>query len=284
MTGRRRSAHLAVATVLVVGAASLDTGGAALSAQTQSRGSNGWTAPRTADGQPDMQGHWAPAEGTSTQENIEEGTDAGHNKILGRPMRRTTMIVDPPDQKVPYAPAAAARRKELFDNRDDPKTLEHVDPVARCALPGVPRNAYMPFGYKIVQTPGYVVILNEAFHAYRIIPIDGRPHVNSAIELWMGDSRGRWEGNTLVVDVTNLNGQPWFDWAANFQSPTMQVVERWTLVGPDRIDYEATISNPSLYTRPWKMAFPIMRNDDPAHEIIEEACHEGNRALELMLR
>jgi hypothetical protein len=233
---------------------------------------------------PSIEGHWAPADGAATQENIEEGLDPAHNKILGRPLRPSLMIVDPPDRKIPYQQWAAARRKELFDNRDDPKTLEHVDPAARCFLPGVPRNAYMPFGYKIIQPPGYVVILNEAFHAYRIIPVTGARHVGSAIKLWMGDSRGRWEGNTLIVDVTNLNGGPWFDFAANFQSPSMRVVERWTLSTPDRIDYAATIEDPTLYTRPWTIAFPIVRNEDPRHEVIEEACHEGNRAMELMLR
>jgi hypothetical protein len=104
--------------------------------------------------------------------------------------------------------------------------------------------------------------------------MDGRPHVGADVKLWMGDSRGHWEGNTLVVDVTNLNGRPWFDLLGHFGSDALHVVERLTLVDGNTIDYEATIEDPRVYTRPWTLALPLVRNQE-YDEIWEEGCHEG---------
>jgi hypothetical protein len=142
---------------------------------------------------------------------------------------------------------------------------------------------YLPNQFRILYTQGYVVILYEHNHTHREIPMDGRPHLNDKIRLWMGDSRGRWEGDTLVVDTTHFNGKMWFDIIGNFQSDALHVVERFTFENPDRIYYEATIEDPKLYTKPWKLAVPLLRVKDPSHELFEWACHEGNRAPELML-
>jgi len=121
------------------------------------------------------------------------------------------------------------------------------------------------------------VVFTEYVHSYRIIPTDGRRHVGEPIRLLQGDSRGHWEGNTLVVNVTNINAEMWFDWVGNFYSDAVHVVERFTLVDADTMHYEATIEDPHVYTRPWKVAFGVTRRQEPGYEPIEEACREGDR-------
>ena len=123
----------------------------------------------------------------------------------------------------------------------------------------------------------------EFAHAYRIIPLDGRPHVGENLKLWQGDSRGRWEGNTLVVDVTNHNDKTWFDIVGDFHSDAMRVVERFTVVDADTIDYEATIEDPKVYTRPWKIVFTAARQKEQGFELMEHSCHEGERAAQRFL-
>ena len=143
---------------------------------------------------------------------------------------------------------------------------------------------YVPTQIEILQTPGYLLILFERAHTYRIISTDGRPHAGANIAMWMGDSRGRWEGNSLVVDVTNHNAKTWFDQAGNFHSPAAHMIERFTLVDPDTIHYEVRIEDPRVYTRPWTMAFPLRRNKEPGFRLLEEACHEGERNTEPLIR
>jgi hypothetical protein len=126
------------------------------------------------------------------------------------------------------------------------------------------------------------VILYEWTHAYRVIPTDERPHIGEDVKLWMGNSRGRWEGNTLVVDVTNINDRNFLDTVGTFHSDAMRVVERWTLVDADRINYEVTVDDPQVFTRPWKMAFPILRNKQQGFELMEHACYEGERDADVM--
>ena len=217
--------------------------------------------PRTPDRKPDMQGHWIG--GPESSQDIEE-----HPESFGIPAN-PTLIVDPADGKIPYQPWAAAEKQKNFK--------EYQDPQGQCFPSGVPRQMYVPFGFQILQTPGHVVIAFEHNHASRIIPTDGRPHVGKNIRLWEMDSRGRWEGDTLVVDVTNSNGRPWLDAQGNFFSAALHVVERLTMVDADTIHYDATIEDPQVYTRPWKIAFPIRRNKQPGHEQMEYACHEGER-------
>jgi hypothetical protein len=241
-----------------------------------------WDPPRTADGQPDLQGFWRPELGGSY--SIEDVDLQGIQQLRGVPLKRgASRIVDPADGKVPYQPWAAAKQKEIFDNHLNPKP-EHLDPQTRCYLTGSPRDMYRLNTYQILQPPGQVVILYENAHAYRAIPLDGRAHIGKSIQLWAGDSRGRWEGNTLVIDATNFNGKSWFDIVGNFQSDALHVVERFTRVAADKINYEATIEDPKLYTRPWKLAVPIVRVDDKAYEMWEEACHEGERDVQYLLR
>ncbi len=220
-----------------------------------------FSPPRTPDGQPDFRGHWNRARVTS--DNIEE-----HAEVVGDPGGKS-LVVDPPDGKIPYQPWAAARREDHARN--------YIAPQAMCFQPGSPRGAYAPGGYQILQTRDSVIFLHDFAHSYRIIHIDDRPHVPGNIRLAMGDSRARWEGNTLVVDATNYTGKTWLDNEGNFFSNAVHIVERWTLIGPDAIHYQARIEDPKVYTRPWTVAFGIRRNADANYELFESACHEGNR-------
>jgi hypothetical protein len=127
-----------------------------------------------------------------------------------------------------------------------------------------------------------VVHLLEYAHSFRTIPTDGTPHVSSGVKSFLGDARGRWEGNTLVVDVTNLNGLAWLDNAGNFYSDALHVVERFTLVDRDTIHYQARLEDAKVYTRPWTMVSALTRNKDQNFELFEQACHEGNKTVEGM--
>jgi hypothetical protein len=210
-----------------------------------------------------MQGYWDRA---FTSQDIEEHKD-GFGIQAG-----PSLVIDTPDRKIPYQPWALEIKKNIVDR--------FISPLASCFPPGVPRQAIAPASHQIIQSPGYVVHLLEYSHAYRVIPTAAGPHAAGAVALWQGDSRGRWEGNTLVVDVTNSNGLTWFDNAGNFFSNAVHVVERYTLVDADTIHYEARIEDPKVYTRPWTMVSVFTRNKEPGFELLEQACHEGNRAVE----
>ena len=226
-----------------------------------------FSPPRTPDGKPDIQGFWrAPGSGTETIEEHPKTADDGGAK---------SMIVDPPDGKIPYQPWALAQAKE---NR-----VKYVEPNTGCFPSGVPRIFYTPTRFQILQSPDYVINLVERAHTYRIIPTDGHPHVGKNIGLWMGDSRGRWEGNTLVVDVTNQNGKPWFDQKGDFYSDAAHMVERFTLIDADTIHYEITIEDLNVYTKPWTMAYPMRRIRGQGLELPEEACHEGEENVQLLI-
>ena len=236
------------------------------------------TPSRTPDGHPDLQGYWLGGPANASH-SVEEGCcDPIHARMQNRGPERLglpeQLIVDPPDGRIPYQPWAAEKRTELLFDMETPTDLGHIDPEDRCLLLGAPRSNYRG-GLQIRQTAGYVVILYEWAHAYRVIPTDGGPHVGDDITLFNGDSRGRWDGDTLVVDVTNFNDQPWLDSHGSFYSDALHVVERWRLVDADTIGYEATIEDPMVFTRPWTLAFTIDRIIVPGYEFFEEACSEG---------
>jgi hypothetical protein len=148
---------------------------------------------------------------------------------------------------------------------------------------GLPRPQFNA-RYKIVQFPGQVVLLYESYQLWRVIPLDGRPRIGPDIKLWMGESRGRWEGNTLVVEVTNLNGKPRIDMIGNFMSDAVRITERFNFIDANTLHYEATIDDPTVFTRPWKLVIPSRRSKVPAdYEIYEAACHEGERTAETLL-
>ena len=246
---------------------------------------NTWKAPRTPDGQPDIQGFWANQRRLATY-NIEEAADPLHVLLSGVQTDEGSLVVDPPDGRIPYQPWARAKRTEVLEHHTNLTKWEYVDPHTRCFLSGVPRSLYQGT-FQIVQPPGYVVILQEFNHGSRTIPLDGRPHVGKNIKLWMGDSRGHWDGNTLVVDVTNNNDKTWFDLVGDFHSDALWISERFTVVSADAIDYKATFDDPKVYTRPFTIALSFRRNvrgeQAKSYELLEEACHEGNQDAAHML-
>ncbi|MBI4886174.1 MAG: hypothetical protein HY824_03695 [Acidobacteria bacterium] len=245
-----------------------------------------WTPPRTPDGQPDLQGFWANQGRRLATYNIEGPADPTHVMLSGNATDDRSLIVDPADGKVPYQPWARARQQDVFDHHLNPTRWEHVDPHTRCFVSGIPRIFYQGT-FQILQTPGYVVVLQEFNHAYRIIPLDGRPHLSEHIKLWMGDSRGRWEGNTLVVDVTSKNDRTRFDIVGDFHSDGVHIRERFTPLDADTIRYEATFDDPQVYTRPFTMALTLGRavrgEAARSYQLMEEACHEGERNTPTML-
>jgi hypothetical protein len=167
---------------------------------------------------------------------------------------------------IPYQPAAAAQRKANFAKRltDDPEV--------KCYLPGVPRATYMPYPFQIVQGGKDMMIVYEYANAQRVIHMG--PVTPSPADTWMGQSRGHWEGNTLVVEVTSFNDQTWFDRAGNFHSDQLHVVERYTRQGPNVLQYEATMVDPKVFTRPWKISMPLYRRLEKNAQLLEFKCVE----------
>jgi len=246
--------------------------------QTPVPGTPVWSPSRTPDGQPDFRGVWRVGD-VGEPDDIELGVDPQHAQIQGRAPRPALVIVDPVDKKIPYTPQAMAIKQERYADRRSTNPLVR-DPLLRCFLAGVPRINYTNNTFQVHQSAGYVLLIHEFQHAYRIVPLDNRPRLGENVKLWMGDSRGRWEGNTLVIDVTNYNDKTWFDQVGAFHSDTLHVVERWMMVDADTINYEATLEDPKAYTRPWKMGFKFLRNKQPDWEPQEDACYEGHHMAE----
>jgi hypothetical protein len=287
-----------------------------------------WTAPRTADGQPDLQGVWTNAtitpferppqlagkaylteqeaaelEKQAAQSKVDRPPAAGDvgnynqvwfdsgTKVVGT--RQTSLVMDPPDGRVPVKPEAEAKRD--YDLAHIGDSYEHMSVWDRCITRGVPGRMF-PAGYnnayQIVQSAGYVVIMSEMIHDARVIPIDGtiaRAHAPAEVRSWDGDSRGHWEGDTLVVDTTNFNGKGSIATSAATgrikgipESRALHVVERLTRTDPGTIRYEVTIDDPNEYTKPWKVSIPLTR--DAEYVVYEYACQEGNQAVENILR
>ncbi len=214
----------------------------------------GQALPRTADGKPDLSGVWQAvntANWNILSHAAEKDVPAGLGVVEG--------------DQIPYQPPAAAKQKENFANRAT------ADPESKCYLPGVPRITYMPYPFQIFQTPAHIAITYEYVHAVRRIFMQGS-HPDD-IEWFMGDSRGHWEGDTLVVDVKNFNDQTWFDRSGNFHSEALHVIERYTPISANNINYEATIEDPKVFTRPWKMSMPLYRRLDKGMRILENECY-----------
>jgi hypothetical protein len=284
-----------------------------------------WMAPKTADGQPDLQGVWTNATITPFERPAELGTKAylseqeaaaierqaagnrvdrppkpgdvgsynqawfdSGTKVVGT--RQTSLVVDPPDGRVPLTPAAEAKRDyNAAHNADAPEYMSVWD---RCITRGAPGGMF-PAGYnnayQIFQSPGYVVILYEMIHSARVIPLDGRPRLPENIRQWDGDARGHWEGDSLVIETTNYNNKGQIATSAATgrvkgvpQSEALQVVERFHRESPDVLKYEVTITDPNEYTRSWKVSMPLTRDKD--YQLLEYACQEGNHAVENVLR
>jgi hypothetical protein len=221
--------------------------------------------PRGADGHPNLNGIWQ-ALNTANWDIQEHTARSGPVVALG------AMGAVPPGlgvvegNELPYLPAAAAKKKENFENRLS------ADPEVRCYMPGVPRATYMPYPFQIVQTPKYVLMAYEYAGANRTVFMDKVPPPPA--DSWMGHSVGHWEGDTLVVDVTAQNEETWFDRAGNFHSDALHVVERYTPLGPNALTYEATIEDPKVFSRPWKITMPLYRRLEKNAQLLEFKCVE----------
>jgi hypothetical protein len=210
--------------------------------------------PVTAYGKPNLQGVWQVL--NSAAWDIQD-----HNAKLGVPAGRG--VVD--GNEIPYQAAAAEKRKENFANRNT------ADPERKCYLPGVPRIMYMPHPFQIFQTPNITLFSYEWGNVSRIVYTNGSKHPDR-VDFWMGDSRGAWEGNTLVVDVTNFNNDTWFDRVGNFHSSALHLVERYTLTDVDHISYQATIEDRKVFTKPWTMSMVLYRRKEPNPQLLEYTC------------
>jgi len=187
---------------------------------------------------------------------------------------RTSLIVDPPDGKIPPLTEAQQRQAAAESRQRLPAGPEDLSNALRCITFGVPRLGGNfgagPYSYyQILQSPSYVVLIMEIIHEARIIPLDGRPHLSQSIRQWSGDSRGRWEGKTLVVDTTNFSTKSTFMGSAE----NLHLIERFTRVAPDAIQYEITLDDPTTWTKPWTAMIRLKQTQD---KIYEFACHEGN--------
>jgi hypothetical protein len=254
--------------------------------QIKPAASSPWTPSRTPDGQPDVQGFWVAAD-SGTYDLADPKTGGARldellsgNKRAAKPSR----IVDPADGKVPYQAWALAKQKEIEKHVDDPTRPEHIDTQARCLPGGVPRTTFHS-QFRILQPPGFVILLHENNHTWRVIPLDGRPHAGPNTKLWMGDSRGHWDGTTLIVDVTNLNGKARFDMIGDFASDAVHITETWRFADAKTVSYEVHVEDASVYTRPWTIVSKLKRRDNgPGYELWEDACHEGERSADEMIR
>ena len=312
--------------VAVIAAISLTSGHLLAQAGQKSPAPKKWTAPRTADGHPDLQGTFDFASATPLerpaslagkavlteaeaaayeQQQIENrkriddappaGQVGGYNefwyefgtKVVGD--RRTSLITDPPDGRLPplvpdaqkRADERRARLRRLADGPEDRDASE------RCLLGYNSGPPMVPAGYnqnvQIVQTRDYLLVHNEMVHTARIIPVDGRPHQPEAFRSWSGDSRGRWEGDTLVVETRNFNDRTWnqfsgWSWPVD---DNLHLVERFSLVDADTVLYEFTVTDPTAWTKPWSASVPLRRTTNLMYEY---ACHEGNEGMEGILR
>jgi hypothetical protein len=220
---------------------------------------------RTPEGKPDLQGFYE-SKAPGANQGLERRGAAG--AAGGRGGR--SFLTDSPDGKLPMQPWAVEEKvsRNLSERGYD-------DPTAHCFPAGVPRSMWVPEGFEIVQTPDYLVFLHERV-AWRIVPLDGRPHLPDTIRLWQGDSVGHWEGDTLVIDTTNMNGKTWLNEGGEIVSYAEHVVERFTPVDADTLNYQAVVTDPVVYTRPWTVAFPVKREK---FELREAACHEEDHDL-----
>ena len=237
-----------------------------------------FTPRRTPSGKPDLQGYWRSLLTQSwTVEGV--GPDDPLAKDPFQPwIPSAPEIVEPADRKIPYQPWAAAlgRRGVHFK--------QYIDPRTTCSTGGIPRLALQDAS-QILQPPtdDHILWLHDDHHQFRIIAMGQRPDVGKDVKLWNGLSRGRWEGNTLVVETTNLNGYTWIDDAGDFYTDTARLTERMTMIDPDVIHYEVTIEDPTAFTRPWKVAWALTREKEQGFELIEEPCREGDRSLPNLL-
>jgi hypothetical protein len=224
-----------------------------------------YRAPRAPDGKASLNGIWQ-ALNTANWDIEAHSAGPGVARELGAIAAVPGGLGVVEGGEIPYRPEALARRKENYANR------LRLDPEIRCYLPGVPRATYMPFPFQIMQSQKHIMIVHEYAGAVRTIYMDN--HTEAPADSWMGWSNGHWEGDTLVVDTTGFNDRSWFDRAGNFHSEALHVVERFTPRSAETLTYEATIEDPNVFTRPWKMSMPLYRRVERNARLMEFRCVE----------
>jgi hypothetical protein len=278
---------------------STSKGAATAKAATTTASTKPYTPSKTPWGDPDLQGYWPTTEMMGLQkpsptDQAKQGV--AKKKKAGPATPRPVMVFDPPDGRIPPMTEEAIKRRAEANNghgypaewRGYADTTEDVNIYIRCITRGV-IGTTMPSSYnngnQILQIPGYVIFRQEMIHETRIIPLDGRPHVGKDIHMYMGDSRGHWDGNTLVVETTNMtdktsigaNGAA-YDGERGRNSEALKLTERFTRTDENTIRYEATIDDPKTWTKPWSIRIPLKQ--DKEYGFYEYACHEGNYALD----
>jgi len=212
--------------------------------------------PRTADGKPDFSGIWqtlSPADYDLEPHHARPDAPPGAGIVEG--------------DVIPYQPWALEQRKKNFGNRAT------ADPRTKCYALGTPRAIYYPEPFQIFQRPRDVTLVFQFGHPFRTIHTNGTKHPREGVGFWYGDSRGRWEGDTLVVDVSDFIGETWHDRAGNFTSDGLHVVERWTFIDANTIDYKATLTDGKVYTRPWSLGVQLHRRREPNVQLLENYCY-----------
>jgi hypothetical protein len=254
---RTRSAKLALVVAAVVAIAGLLTSYLPLSGQSQPN------RPRLADGKPNLNGIWQVMNTANWDIQTHEAK-AGPVVSLGAAFAVPPGLGVVEGEEIPYRPEALAKKKENAEN------WMTRDPEVKCYMPGIPRATYMPYPFQIVQSQDTILMAYEFASASRVIRMNSKE--KSPAPAWMGWSVGRWDGDTLVIDVTDNEEQTWFDRAGNFHSDALHVVERYSLADANTITYEVTIEDPKVFTRPWKMSMPIYRRLDRNAQLMEYKC------------
>jgi hypothetical protein len=224
-----------------------------------------YKGPRTKDGRPDLSGIWQVLN-TANWDLVAHAARAGHVVALGAQNAEPGGVGVVEGGEIPYLPSALAQKKANYEKRFTD------DPEIKCYMPGVPRATYLPFPFQILHRQKVIHIAYEFAAGARTIFMDKVPATE--IESWMGQSVGHWEGDTLVVDVTSLNDQTWFDRAGDFHSDALHVVERYTPISPDVLQYDATIDDPKVFSRPWKIGMPLYRHAEKHTRLMEFRCAE----------
>jgi hypothetical protein len=224
-----------------------------------------YKAPKTKDGKPDLNGIWQ-AMNEANWDIRPHAASQGPVFSLGAAYSAPAGLGVVEGGDIPYKPEAAAKQKANYADR------LKLDPEVKCYMGGVPRSTYMPYPFQIVQGTDTMMFVYEFAGAVRVINM--KAPTKAPADSWMGWSNGHWEGDSLVVDVTSLNDQTWFDRAGNWHSDQLHVIERFTRIGPDALQYEATIDDPKVFTRQWKMSMPLYRRMEKNAQLLEYKCVE----------
>jgi hypothetical protein len=236
-------------------------------------GQTGYRAPRTADGKPNLNGIWQAL--NNANYDIEPHSAMAAPAALAQQIGTLSAI--PPGVgiveggELPYKPEALAKKKENFEKRFT------EDPEAKCYLPGVPRFVYMPYPFQILESPDFIMMVSEYKQALRTIYMTNQKPAPA--DSWMGWSNGHWEGETLVVDTQGFNDRSWFDRVGNYHSDALHVIERFTPIDADHLQYEANITDPEVFTRPWKISMLLYKHKEKNMQLLDYRCVEYSEDL-----